>query len=103
MNTAIAITAIIAAVVVINIIVTAVRDSTQAKHKEAAPTVARCTVEQCAFAATLADPGGDWTRDSRGRHFCPSHPATTSCWICGQDKGSNEAICRACASSSERP
>lgn len=35
MNTAISITAIIAAVVVINIIVTAIRDTTTAKHKPA--------------------------------------------------------------------
>ena len=97
MNTAIAITAIIAALLLANSIVTAIRDVAQAKHDSRGPGVAHCTVEQCTTTGTLASPGGDWTRDQRGRHFCPAHPAATSCRICGRSKGVNLMICAACA------
>jgi len=101
-NTAIAITAIIATMVVIVLVtalVLAARDATRAEHQSAAPNcVAHCTVEQCTVTGTLANPGGDWSRDDKGRHFCPAHPAATSCRICGRDKGNNLIICAACAS-----
>ncbi|MFJ8995622.1 hypothetical protein ACIRQH_35105 [Streptomyces sp. NPDC102279] len=98
MNPVIAVTAIIAAMILGNVIVYAVRDVAKAKHRATpAPSVARCTVEDCTNTGTLADPGGDWSRDSKGHHFCPAHPATTSCRICGGDKGSNRIICAACA------
>lgn len=95
--TAVYITAIIAAVAVINIIATSVRDITTGKHAGTPPSVAHCTVERCTTTGTLADPGGDWTRDDKGRHFCPAHPAATTCRICGNDKGTNLIICGPCA------
>jgi hypothetical protein len=95
-NTAIAITAIIAAVVVINIIATTLRD-TRTKTGGYIPAIAHCTVDQCTTTGTLANPGGNWTRDDQGRHFCPAHPAATSCRICGRDKGTNRIICGPCA------
>jgi len=106
-NTAIAITAIIATMVVI-VLVTALflaaRDTTRTKHQSTASSdVAQCTVEQCTTTGTLANPGGDWTRDDKGRRYCPAHPAATSCRICGRNKGSNRLICRPCASSEEQP
>ena len=59
--------------------------------------IARCTVEQCTTIATINQPGGTWTRDEYDRHYCPQHPADTSCRICGEDKGGNSIICAACA------
>ena len=97
MNTAIAITAIIAALLLANSIVTSIRDVAKAKHSGATPSVAHCTVEQCTTTGTLANPGGNWSRDAQDRHFCPAHPAATSCRICGRDKGSNTIICGPCA------
>ncbi|MFD9248532.1 hypothetical protein [Streptomyces bottropensis] len=95
--TAVYIAAIIAAALVINSIVVAMRDVAKTKHTAVTPSVARCTVEQCTATGTLANPGGDWTRDAKGRHFCPAHPAATSCRICGLDKGTNLIICGPCA------
>ena len=97
MNTAIAITLIVAAALLINSAIVAARDVTKAKHQNAAPSVAHCTVERCTTTGTLASPGGNWTRDERGRHFCPAHPAATSCRVCGRDKGTNQIICGPCA------
>lgn len=97
MNTAIAITAIIAAFILGCVIVTATRDIALAKRQAATPGVAHCTVEHCTTTGTLANPGGNWTRDDKGRHFCPTHPAATSCRICGRDKGTNTIICVPCA------
>jgi hypothetical protein len=94
--TAIAITAIIAALLLANSIVTAIRDVAQAKHN-GAPAAARCTVDRCDMTGTLDEPGGNWSRDGCGHHFCPAHPAATSCRICGRDKGTNRIICGPCA------
>jgi hypothetical protein len=102
-NTAIAITAIIAALLLANSIVVAMRDVAKAKHQAATgPAVAHCTVDRCTTTGTLANPGGDWTRDAKGRHFCPAHPAATSCRICGRDKGTNLIICGPCAGASSK-
>lgn len=98
--TAVYITAIIVVAIVTIGISNAVRDVALAKYRPAttdAPATARCTVEQCTATGTLANPGGDWTRDAKGRHFCPAHPAATSCRICGHDKGTNLIICGPCA------
>lgn len=99
MNTAITITAIIAALLLANSIVVAMRDVAEAKHQNSTTphAVARCTVEQCTTTGTLANPGGNWSRDAKGRHFCPAHPAATSCRICGRNKGDNLIICGPCA------
>ena len=97
MNTAIAITAIIAVLLATTTITAAIKDVAKAKHGVPTPSVARCTVEQCTAGGTLADPGGNWSRDDKGRHFCPAHPAATSCRICGRDKGTNRIICGPCA------
>ena len=59
--------------------------------------IARCTVEQCTTIATINQPGGTWTRAQYDRHYCPKHPADTSCRICGEDKGTNAIICADCA------
>jgi hypothetical protein len=96
-NTAIAITAIIAAVALLNSGITALRDVAKAKHGTLTPSVAHCTVEQCTVTGTLANPGGNWSRDGKGRHFCPAHPVAISCRICGHDKGTNTIICGPCA------
>lgn len=90
-------TAIIAAALTASSIVTAMRDVAKTKHGGHLPAVAHCTVEQCDTTGTLTNPGGNWTRDTTGRHFCPAHPAATSCRICGHDKGTNRIICGPCA------
>lgn len=97
MNTPVTITVIVAALLLALSIVTAIRDTAQAKSGGRLPAVAHCTVEQCSATGTLTNAGGDWTRDSQGRHFCPAHPAVTSCRICGHDKGANRIICGPCA------
>ncbi|WP_326779748.1 hypothetical protein OG481_02300 [Streptomyces longwoodensis] len=102
MNTAVTITAITAALILGLTIVTATRDVAQTKHGATATAVAHCTVEQCTTTGTLANPGGDWTRDQKGRHFCPNHPAAISCRICGGDKGTNLVICGPCARSTSK-
>ncbi|MEU3281572.1 hypothetical protein [Streptomyces antibioticus] len=95
--TAVYITAIICCLLLALSIVTALRDTTKAKIGRHLPAVAHCTVERCDTAGTLANPHGNWTRDTAGRHFCPAHPAAISCRICGRDKGTNRIICGPCA------